>query len=199
MSLMEFMREFPDDETCLRHVWRERFSPDGEHADCPRCERERVFKRDEAAPSGVVLPDVRLSHPPAEGDDLRAVGHVPPPVVLRPVPHHQHSMRDLREASGARAWRDVQDRVEDVQQDPEPTHEQDETPLSGSVEADETFVGGKPREADRKRRAALGWNAQTNYWERKAIVFGAAERGGRIRAEVVPNSRASVIEPLARL
>jgi transposase-like protein len=29
-------------------------------------------------------------------------------------------------------------------------------------------------------------------------VFGAVERGGRIRAAVVPNSRASVLEPLAR-
>ncbi len=45
MSLMEFMREFPDDETCLRHLWRERYAPDGEHAHCPRCDRERVFKR----------------------------------------------------------------------------------------------------------------------------------------------------------
>src|SRR3954454_7631624 len=49
MSLMEFMREYPDDETCLRHVWRERFAPDGEHAFCERCEAERVFKRYETA------------------------------------------------------------------------------------------------------------------------------------------------------
>src|SRR5437588_296116 len=49
VSLMEFMREFPDDETCLRHIWRERFAPDGEHAFCQRCEAERVFKRYETA------------------------------------------------------------------------------------------------------------------------------------------------------
>src|SRR5438270_12594474 len=49
VSLMEFMREFPDDEACLRHIWRERFSPDGEHAFCKRCETERVFKRYETA------------------------------------------------------------------------------------------------------------------------------------------------------
>ena len=75
---------------------------------------------------------------------------------------------------------------------------QDDEQLSGAVEADETFVGGKPRESDRRRRAAKGWNAQTDYWDRKAVVFGAVQRGGRIRAEVVPNSRASVIEPKAR-
>jgi transposase len=75
---------------------------------------------------------------------------------------------------------------------------EDHDPLSGAVEADETFVGGKPRQSDRNRRAKLGWNAQTDYWNRKAVVFGAVERGGRIRASVVPNIRASVIAPLAQ-
>jgi transposase len=75
---------------------------------------------------------------------------------------------------------------------------QDDEPLSGAVEADETFVGGKPRQADRVRRAKLGWNAQTDHWERKAVGFGAVERSGRIRAEVVPDSRASTILPKAQ-
>ncbi len=38
-SLMEFMREFPDDDSCLSWLWRARFSEDGKHADCPSCER----------------------------------------------------------------------------------------------------------------------------------------------------------------
>jgi transposase len=45
VSLMEFMREFPDDAACLEWLWRSRFSPDGEHADCPKCERQRRFKK----------------------------------------------------------------------------------------------------------------------------------------------------------
>ena len=45
MSLMEFMKEFPDDATCLEHLWRTRFSEDGIHALCPKCEVERVFKK----------------------------------------------------------------------------------------------------------------------------------------------------------
>ena len=42
---MEFMREFPDDATCLEWLWRTRFSPDGTHADCPKCQEVRPFKR----------------------------------------------------------------------------------------------------------------------------------------------------------
>ncbi len=44
-SLMEFMRDFPDDDTCLTWLWRTRFSPDGEHAECPKCDEVRTFKR----------------------------------------------------------------------------------------------------------------------------------------------------------
>ena len=37
MSLMEFMRDFPDDAACLDWLWRTRYSTDGEHAECPKC------------------------------------------------------------------------------------------------------------------------------------------------------------------
>src|SRR5688572_13341210 len=44
-TLMDFMREFPDDAACLNWMWRSRFSKDGDHADCPKCKVSRVFKR----------------------------------------------------------------------------------------------------------------------------------------------------------
>ena len=49
-SLMEFMREFPDDEACLQWLWQNRCET-GEpgHAHCPRCEEIRPFKRYETS------------------------------------------------------------------------------------------------------------------------------------------------------
>ena len=44
-SLREFLSEFPNDEACLEYLWRERHSPDGSHAHCPKCDQEREFKR----------------------------------------------------------------------------------------------------------------------------------------------------------
>jgi transposase len=44
-SLVEFMREYPDDAACLDRLWRDRYGPDGHHAHCPRCDRERKFHR----------------------------------------------------------------------------------------------------------------------------------------------------------
>lgn len=44
-SLREFVKAFPDDEACLQWLWRIRFSPDGQHAYCEKCEQDRPFKR----------------------------------------------------------------------------------------------------------------------------------------------------------
>src|SRR5437588_3896571 len=44
-SLMEFMREFPDDDACLEYLWRTRLSRDGKHARCPKCDKRRAFKK----------------------------------------------------------------------------------------------------------------------------------------------------------
>jgi transposase-like protein len=201
MSLMEFMREFPDDETCLRHVWRERFSPDGEHAWCRRCGRERVFKRYETKQKrpawfcqtcGFRIHPLKGTIFEGSATSLHLWFYA---MYLITSTRCGISAKHLERELGVTyktAWR-MFNKIRNQLMD-----EADAAPLSGAVEADETFVGGKPRQADRNRRAKLGWNAQTDYWNRKAVVFGAVERGGRIRASVVPNSRASVIEPLAR-
>src|SRR3954465_8708617 len=44
-TLLEFMAEFPDDATCLAWLWRNRFSPDGLHAEWPKGEGSRPFER----------------------------------------------------------------------------------------------------------------------------------------------------------
>ena len=59
--------------------------------------------------------------------------------------------------------------------------------LSGEVELDETFVGGKNknRHANKKIR-----NSQGRSFKDKTPVFGMLERGGNVRAIVVPNTSA---------
>jgi hypothetical protein len=50
-SLVEFMREYPDDAACLETLWRERHAPDGSTAVCPQCARDRRFHRINARPA----------------------------------------------------------------------------------------------------------------------------------------------------
>ncbi|MDQ3954611.1 MAG: IS1595 family transposase [Actinomycetota bacterium] len=61
--------------------------------------------------------------------------------------------------------------------------DEDEGQLSGEVEIDETFVGGKPRKADQIKTMS----DRRRYAAKKSTVFGMVERGGRIRARVVPD------------
>ena len=44
-TLLEFMRDFPDDATCLDWLWRTRYAEDGEHAHCEKCGKTRSFRR----------------------------------------------------------------------------------------------------------------------------------------------------------
>src|SRR5271165_7235021 len=45
LSLMEFLERYPDDAACLDRLWREGYAPDGHHAYCSKCGRERKFHR----------------------------------------------------------------------------------------------------------------------------------------------------------
>ncbi len=55
-------------------------------------------------------------------------------------------------------------------------------PLSGTVEADETFIGGKPR-----NRASTKQEAALRRMDNKTVVLGAIERGGKLRVRVAPD------------
>ena len=59
----------------------------------------------------------------------------------------------------------------------------DDEPLSGEVEIDETSVEGKPR-IHMDRRAAAQYRERS-----RATVVAAAERGGRVKAAVLPSRR----------
>jgi transposase-like protein len=67
--------------------------------------------------------------------------------------------------------------------------------LGGEVEIDETFIGGKIRNMhkDRKRRAKL-----SGHKGDKSVVLGMLQRGGKVRATVIPDRTKPSIAPLVR-
>ena len=64
-------------------------------------------------------------------------------------------------------------------------------PLSGHVEVDETFVGGKKRRIPRQKNRKPGRTPG-----RHAIVFGMVERNGAIRAGTIPDVKQTTVEPI---
>jgi len=64
--------------------------------------------------------------------------------------------------------------------------EKNPTLLTGTIEADETYVGGKPRGHHLHRgKAATKSQIHKEAMARKTIVVGMLERGGRVRAQVI--------------
>src|SRR5437868_7342764 len=63
--------------------------------------------------------------------------------------------------------------------------------LSGQIEADETFIGGKARNmhAEKKARKITGTGGKD-----KIAVMGILERGGKIKTTVVPNRKKKALQ-----
>jgi len=190
-SLVEFMREFPDDAACLEHLWRTRCSEDGEHAECPKCGQTRVFKRYATAQGRQSWTCTGCGH------------HIHPTVgtIFQGSSTSLHlwyyamylmtstrcgiSAKQLERELGVAyktAWRMLNKiRTEVMAQDGEP--------LQGDVEVDESAFGGKQRAYAQRNR--LG-HVRKTY---RPTIWAAVERGGRVRTQIVKSRGTRDIEP----
>ena len=184
-SLMEFMREFPDDATCLEWLWHERFSEDGTHADCPKCKQSRAFKRyatSQRRQSWTCTACGHHVHPTAgtifhkSSTSLHLWFYA---FYLMTSTRCGISAKHLERQLGVNyktAWRMLNKiRNELMDQD-------GDDPLSGDVDVDETAGGAKHVRASDTARGKAYVNAKVS---RRPTIWGAVERGGRIRAKVV--------------
>jgi transposase-like protein len=78
-------------------------------------------------------------------------------------------------------------------------------PLSGDVEVDETYVGGKPRKGSRRPRAnrlpgqsPYKPGPAEDFKDRKTPVVGMVERGGTVRGRVFPSVTAANLKGAIR-
>ncbi|MGO9646560.1 MAG: IS1595 family transposase [Terriglobales bacterium] len=77
---------------------------------------------------------------------------------------------------------------------------QDETlgsKLSGEVEADETFIGGKARNMHKSVKARRITGQGQSHFD-KIMVAGVLERGGKVRTQVVADRQKETLHPLVR-
>lgn len=72
---------------------------------------------------------------------------------------------------------------------------QNQKPVSGDVEIDETFVGGKNKNRHKDKKVE---KCQGRSFKDKIPVFGVLQRGGNVSAIVVPNTKASTLRLLIK-
>jgi transposase-like protein len=66
--------------------------------------------------------------------------------------------------------------------------------LGGEIEVDETLIGGKARNMHKDKKARV--QAEGRNTGGKAIVMGMLERGGRVRASVIPDRTKATMQPI---
>ncbi len=191
MSLMEFTERYPDDAACLDRLWRSRYAPDGHHAHCPKCERERKFHRTKTRAS-YTCDSCGLHVHPAAGTifektttSLRLWFYA---MYLMSSTRYGISAKQLEREIGV-TYRTAHRMMKKIRT--ELMNDTDDPPLKGDVEVDETSWGGKPKRAHgQPRDIALGPSRRSEAAkarEAKATVLGMVERGGRVRARVIPS------------
>jgi transposase len=189
LSVVEFWREYPDDAACLDRLWRERYAPDGHHAHCPVCDRERKFHRTKSRASYTCDSCGKHLHPmkgtifEKSTTSLQLWFYA---MFLMASTRCGISAKQLERELGVTyktAWRMFNKIRNELMSD------QDDEPLDGRVvEVDETFWGGRPR------KKFNGYTESARFREAKPTVLGMVERGGRVRLRVIAARRG---EPLS--
>jgi transposase len=182
-SLMEFMREYPDDAACLDRLWRDRFAPDGHHAHCPKCERERKFHRTKTRASYTCDTCGLHIHP------MKGTIFEKSTTSLFQWFYAMYIMASTRCGVSAKqmerelgvGYKTAHRIMKKIRT--ELMTDEDDGPLSGDVEIDETLWGGKPRGRKLNPQEAAAFR------EAKATVLGMVERGGKVRVRVISSRR----------
>ena len=181
-TIQDFFHQFPDDDACLHHLMVKNY---GETLDCPKCGKHGKFHRIRRNPayacawcSHTIYPMVgtifHKSHTPLQKWYYA--------LYLFTTSRHGVAAKELQRQLGvaygtafriAHIIRDYMAQVDD------------EYPLDGEVEADETYIGGRTTGGKRGRGAP-----------NKTVVFGMLERGGDVMTKVVPNVQKRTLQPI---
>jgi transposase-like protein len=183
ITTTQFFRQFPDDETCLAHLFNARF---GQGHVCPSCERSANWYRIQAERAYSCQWCGYHLHPtvgtPFEQTrtPLQLWFYA---IHLFTTTRHGVSAKELERQLGVTyktAWRMaglIREHMATVDGN---------KAIGGpgtAVEVDETLVGGVKR--GKHMRGSAG----------KAIVAGALERGGDVVTAIVPNQRRATLQP----
>jgi transposase-like protein len=187
MTYSRFMELFPDNDACLDYL-KERFFPDG--TECPKCGKASKFHRIKGRSAyscqfcgNHVYPTAgTIFHKSTVSLQLWFFA-----VYMMSSTRCGISAKQLEREIGVtyktahRMFKQIRTLLAD-----------EDGPLSGNVEVDESAFGGKPRASDvRKKRG----NILKTY---KPTIFAMVERGGRVRPLVIPDRGGRTIHRVVR-
>ena len=181
-TVRDFFKQFPDDQTCLEHIMKVRF---GLESECSKCGKQTKFSR-VASQRAYACQWCGNHFYPCVGtpfEDSRTPLQLWfYAIYLFAQTRSGVSAKELQRQLGVTykcAWRmghEIRKHMAQVDGD---------DPLSGTVEVDETMIGGK-RSGGKRGRGAEG----------KTIVMGMLEKDGDVMTKVIPNVRRHTLLPI---
>lgn len=179
MPITEFMTLFPDDDACLEHLFKARY---GAKHKCTRCGEQGKYRKLTKMPAYTCQCGEHI-HPMVGTPFFRSHTALQKwfyAMYLFTTTRHGVPAKELQRQLSVNyktAWRmghQIRKYLAYVDGD---------APLSGHVEVDETYVGGK--RSGKGGRGALG----------KTPVLGMLERGGQVITRVVKDAKGTSLIP----
>ena len=181
-TIQDFYKRFPDDDACLAHLFTLRF---GTEFPCPKCGEIGKFRRLRKMPAYTCNCGHHIH--PMKGTPFErshtALQKWFYAMYLFTTTRHGVPAKELQRQLGVTyktAWRmghEIRKYMGTVDGEP---------PLTGHVEVDETYIGGRrPKEKGFTGRSAKG----------KTVVFGILERGGELYTSVVLSASGKSLIP----
>lgn len=180
LTIQDFFKRFPDDATCLAHLFALRY---GDDFPCPKCGVIGGFRKLAKHPAYTCNCGHHI-HPMV--GTIFADSHTPLAkwfyaTYLFTTTRHGVPAKELQRQLGVsyptafRMAHLIRKHMGMVDGDP---------PLAGHVEADETFLGGKQH----------GVKGSHGKGSNKAVVFGMLERNGDVMTRIVPDVSRKTLE-----
>lgn len=182
LTVRDFFDRFPDDNSCLEHLFNVRF---GQSYECPKCEKETAWYKLKSERAYSCKWCGHHVHPTV--DTLFEKSRTPLQlwfyaIYLFTTTRHGVSAKELERQLGVTykcAWRmghEIRKHMAKLD---------GEAPLYGFVEIDETYIGGKLENGSM-------WS------DNKKIVLGMKQRGGELITKVVPDTKRETLVPIIK-
>ena len=183
-NVRQFFKQFPDDETCLEHLFNVRF---GQGHECPKCKRAAKWYRLQSEQAFSCQWCGHHIHPMV--GSIFEKSRTPLQlwfyaIFLFTSTRHGVSAKELQRQLGV-TYKCAHRMATRIRQHMAAVD--GEEPLGGEgevVQIDETYVGGKSK--GKRGRGASN----------KTAVLGMVEPDGRVMAKVVPNTSGKTLQPI---
>ncbi len=181
LTIREFFKNYPDDDTCLEHIFNCRF---GNGYDCPKCGKSTKWHKIKSQRAYSCQYCGHHLHPTVGTPFERSRTPLQLwffAIYLFTTTRNGVSAKELQRQLGVTykcAWRmghEIRKHMAEVDGD---------DPLSGHVEVDEAYIGGKDKTMGRPGKDS-----------NKTAVLGMVQRNGNVITKVVADAKSATLHP----